>query len=198
MWTPKLCRMLTIFGIVPSMVLILIFGILAGSKTGHFRTAHGVSRRLSLSTFSDHRANNCLSQVLGLITLLVAIAAVALYLYSKPAALTPGDPIPGSSQLTRITLASNLCNQLLLILLAPAAITGFADLSSVTLCLTRVVVTFEMAISLGLGLGFVYTLGQFVSSSELFLIFRASRKAKKAATGGVREKIRRVEPTEEQ
>ncbi|KAM3504354.1 hypothetical protein MY11210_008386 [Beauveria gryllotalpidicola] len=155
-WTTKTSRFLRLFVLPPSLILILVFGILAGASTGHFRTAHGI---------------------LSLFTLLFAIAALALFFFAKPADLTPSDPATSSAKRQRdiVTWASHACNQILLALLLPTAVTGFADLSSVTLCLTRSVVPFELAVSLGMGLVFVFALGQFMSGIELFLVFMAKR-----------------------
>ncbi|KAG8424793.1 hypothetical protein J3458_001557 [Metarhizium acridum] len=166
-WTPTVCRLTVIFGVIPSLVLLPVFGVLAASGTRHFRTAHGV---------------------LGLITFIVAIAAVVLYFYSKPAVLTPGDPIPGNSQMTRLSLASNLVYQLLSVLLFFTAVTGYADLSSVTLCLTRAVVNFEMAALTGMALVPSFVVGQFITGSELLLVYRARRRARNASKAAVREK----------
>ncbi|KID79303.1 uncharacterized protein G6M90_00g021060 [Metarhizium brunneum] len=176
-WTPKVCRLTVIFGVIPSLILLPVFGILAASGTQHFRTAHGI---------------------LGLITFIVAIAAVVLYFYSKPAALTPGDPIPGNSQVTRLSLASNLVYQLLSVLLFFTAITGYADLSSVTLCLTRAVVNFETAVWIGMVLVPAFVIGQFLTGSELLLVYRARRKARKARKAAAREKTQGVQVAEEQ
>ncbi|OAQ97067.1 hypothetical protein LLEC1_00955 [Akanthomyces lecanii] len=155
---PKTTRILRLFVVIPSLLLILVFGLLSGAAAGHFRTAHGI---------------------LGLIVLLVAIVAIALSFFAKPAEVTPGDPVSGITKLGKATWASHACNQVLLTLLLPTAFNGFGDLSSVTLCLTRAVVPFEMAVSLGSTLVFSYVVGMFMSSSELFLVVMTNRKAKK-------------------
>ncbi|KAJ4151019.1 hypothetical protein LMH87_011739 [Akanthomyces muscarius] len=157
-WTPRTTMILRLFVVAPSLIFILVFGLLSGAAAGHFRTAHGI---------------------LGLITLLVAIAAIALSFFAKPAELTPGDPVSGTAKLGTASWASHACNQVLMALLLPTAFTGFADLSSVTLCLTRAVVTFELAVSLGMGIVFVFALGMYMSSAELTLVFMANRKIKK-------------------
>lgn len=41
-WTPKTIRILKVFVVAPSLLLILVFGVLSGAAAGHFRTAHGV------------------------------------------------------------------------------------------------------------------------------------------------------------
>ncbi|OAA41729.1 hypothetical protein NOR_05237 [Metarhizium rileyi] len=169
-WTPKFCKMTVIFGVIPSSILLLIFGIVAGASK-HFRTAHGI---------------------LGLITTFVSIIAILLYFYSKPEVLTPGEPIPGNNQTTRLTMASKIVNQLLWVLLVPTVITGFADLSSVTLCLTRAVVRFEIAVTLGLALGSMFVMSQFITSSELILLYRTRSKANKAFSAS-REKEQRLD-----
>ncbi len=48
-----------------------------------------------------------------------------------------------------------------------------------TLCLTRAVVTFEMAVSLGMGVVFVFALGMYMSSAEMALVFLTNRRATK-------------------
>ncbi|KAM3484551.1 hypothetical protein MY8738_002059 [Beauveria namnaoensis] len=155
-WTTKTSRFLRLFVLPPSLILILVFGILAGASKGHFRTAHGI---------------------LSLFTLIFAIAALALFFFAKPADLTPSDSVTSSAKKQRdiVTWASHACNQILLALLLPTIITGFADLSSVTLCLTRAVLPFEQAVALGMGLMSVFALGQFMSGIELFLAFMAKR-----------------------
>lgn len=42
-WTPKMTKLIWLVGIPPSVILILVFGILPASKSAHFQTAHGVS-----------------------------------------------------------------------------------------------------------------------------------------------------------
>ncbi|ATY62870.1 hypothetical protein A9K55_007268 [Cordyceps militaris] len=157
-WTTKTSRILRLFVLTPSLILILIFGILSGAPKGHFRTAHGI---------------------LGLFTLIFAIAALVLSFFAKPVEFTRSDPVTLASKPDIATWASHACNQILLALLLPTLVTGFADLSSVTLCVTRSVVSFEAAVSLGMGLVFVFALGQYMSSAELFLVFMAKRAAQK-------------------
>lgn len=175
-WTPKASRILMLFVVAPSLLFILIFGLVAGSASGHLRTAHGV---------------------LGIIVLIIAIASIVLYFFAKQAELAPGEPPSGAIKMGYVTFASNACNQLLLILLVPTLITGFADLSSVTLCLTRAVLPFEVVVALGFLLAFVFLLGQYTSAAELILIFLANRKASKARSIPAAEKtIRRVDTPE--
>ena len=88
--------------------------------------------------------------------------------------------------MNRITLASHGANQLLLILIPFTITTGFADLSSITLCLTHVL-PFELAVGLGSGVMFMLVLGQSVSSTDLYIAWRARKK--KAVVGTVIEKI---------
>ncbi|PMB73131.1 hypothetical protein BM221_000551 [Beauveria bassiana] len=125
----------------------------------------------------DYKDEQISSAILSLFTLIFAIAALALFFFAKPADLTPSDSATSSAKKQRdiVTWASHACNQILLALLLPTVITGFADLSSVTLCLTRAVLPFELAVALGMGLMSVFALGQFMSGIELFLAFMAKR-----------------------
>ncbi|KGQ08851.1 hypothetical protein BBAD15_g5821 [Beauveria bassiana D1-5] len=125
----------------------------------------------------DYQDEQVSSAILSLFTLIFAIAALALFFFAKPADLTPSDSVTSSAKKQRdiVTWASHACNQILLALLLPTVVTGFADLSSVTLCLTRAVLPFELAVALGMGLMSVFALGQFMSGIELFLAFMAKR-----------------------
>lgn len=175
-WTSKASRILMLFVVAPSLLFILIFGLVAGSASGHLKTAHGV---------------------LGIIVLIIAIASVVLYFFAEQAELSPGEPLSGAVKMDYVTLASNASNQLLLILLVPTLITGFADLNSITLCLTRAVLPFELVVALGFMLAFIFLLGQYTSAAELILIFMANRKASKARSNPAAEKIiRRIDTPE--
>ncbi|UNI17169.1 hypothetical protein JDV02_003544 [Purpureocillium takamizusanense] len=172
-WTPKATKLIWAAGVAPSLVLTTVFGVLPTSTSKHFQTVH---------------------EVLGLVTLIVALASLILYFRSTPTAeLTPGEPFPDSFEMNRVTAVSHTSNQLLLALLPPTAISGFADLSGVTLCLTRAMAPFETAIALGLGLGSVFIVGQFVSGADTLLALRAWRKAKGARRTGRNQEIRRLD-----
>lgn len=71
-------------------------------------------------------------------------------------------------------------NQSLLMLVLPVVVTGFADLSSVSICITRVV-SLEAAIGLASGLTFLYTVSSAVSSLTLML---STREVRKGNSGG--------------
>ncbi|OAA73424.1 hypothetical protein ISF_00325 [Cordyceps fumosorosea ARSEF 2679] len=155
--TAKASKIFRLFVLPPSLLLILIFGVLSGAAKGHFRTAHGI---------------------LSLFTLIFAIAAVALSFIAKPTQLTSGDPMSLTVKPNLVTWASHACNQVLLALLLPTATTGFTDLNSVTLCLTRSIVSLELAVGLGMGLVFVFLLGQYTSSLEMLLLITGNRAAR--------------------
>ncbi|KAM4054586.1 hypothetical protein HRG_005422 [Hirsutella rhossiliensis] len=151
-WTLKATKIIWIAGIAPSLIIILVLGVVPGPRGAHFRTAHGV---------------------LGLITLLVTVAAVSLYILS-----TRGTPLASIKKIP-IPVISQGCNQLLLVLTLPTLTTGFSDLSLITLCLTRVV-PLELAVSLGLALGSVLVLAQAITGLELFLQWRAGKRKSRA------------------
>lgn len=88
--------------------------------------------------------------------------------------------------MNRITLASHGANQMLLTLIPFTVITGFADLSSITLGLTHVL-PFELAFTLGSALAFMLVLGQAVSSTDIYIAWRAGKQ--KVVIGTVIEKI---------
>lgn len=62
----------------------------------------------------------------------------------------------------------------------PTVISGFADLGSVTLCITRVV-PFEAAFAVALSLGALYIIGSSISLLNIFLALFDIRQAKKDA-----------------
>lgn len=71
-------------------------------------------------------------------------------------------------------------NQTLLMLVLPTVIAGFADLSALTICITRVV-PLEAAIAFATGLTFLYSVSSALSSVTLYMATRDMRKAKKSA-----------------
>ncbi|PHH73731.1 hypothetical protein CDD83_4678 [Cordyceps sp. RAO-2017] len=146
-WAVKFAKVAWIVGILPSFILVLVFGVLPAAQSAHFRTAHGV---------------------LGLLTLLLSLAAAALYLLSSRG-LPPAEP-----KTDRIATASHLCNQILLSMSLFTLVTGFADLNSITLCLTRVV-SLEQAVSIGLGVGSLMVIAQLVSGLDLVMLVRMGK-----------------------
>ncbi|KAL0943232.1 uncharacterized protein CTRU02_201118 [Colletotrichum truncatum] len=150
-----------LFIIAPSLVVVLIFGVLVIGKTAHFRTAHGI---------------------VSLITVLVGILAFLMHLAIKARA-PPQLPNTSRSPPTPMPLLSLpsirvYVNQLFLILSFASVMTGFADLSSVALCFTQVV-PFDLALTLGFGLSTLFVLGSTVSGLDISLNLRAIyRKAR--------------------
>lgn len=70
-----------------------------------------------------------------------------------------------------------IMHQTLLMLILPVVITGFADLSAVALCITRIV-SLEAAIGFATGLTFLYTVASAMSSLTLMLATRDVRSKK--------------------
>lgn len=75
---------------------------------------------------------------------------------------------------------STFFNQVLLALTMPTVISGFADLGSVTLCVTRVV-PFEAAFAAAVGLTSLYITGSGISFLNIMLAILDIRRAKKEA-----------------
>ncbi|KAI1854060.1 hypothetical protein JX266_001201 [Neoarthrinium moseri] len=154
-WAGKWTSIGWFFFIAPSLILIIIFGSLAMGNAGHFRTAHGV---------------------LGLLTVIDGLAAVGLHYAVRLFGSPPGQP-PTTMQRVR-----TYNNQVLLILTIATSLSGFGDLSKITVCLTRIV-SLEMAIAAGFGLSSVYTIGSTITQLDLFLEFRDARMRKKGLMG---------------
>lgn len=86
-------------------------------------------------------------------------------------------PTSPSFKLAHALTVRVLVNQSLLMLVLPVVVSGFADLSSVSICITRVV-SLEAAIGLASGLTFLYTVSSAVSSLTLMLSTREVRGKK--------------------
>lgn len=75
-----------------------------------------------------------------------------------------------------------MVNQLLLVLIPAVMYTGVADLISLSLCFTQVILTFEVALTLasvlGCTIGFLFLGGLLVSGTDLFVSWRASKRAR--------------------
>ncbi|KAK1702516.1 hypothetical protein BDP67DRAFT_560581 [Colletotrichum lupini] len=151
----------------PSVVVVLIFGILVTAKSSHFRTAHGI---------------------ISLFTTMVGLAAFLMHLAIKARA-PPGLPHTSRSgptppaPLLSLPNIRVMVNQLFLILSFASVITGFADLSSVALCFTQVV-PFDLALVIGFSLSTVFVLGSTVSGLDIALTGRDFLRYKKTLKGG--------------
>ncbi|KAK1637918.1 hypothetical protein BDP81DRAFT_460531 [Colletotrichum phormii] len=151
----------------PSVVVVLIFGILVTAKSSHFRTAHGI---------------------ISLFTTLVGLAAFLMHLAIKARA-PPQLPNTSRSGPTPPALLLSLpnirvmVNQLLLILSFASVITGFADLSSVALCFTQIV-PFDLALVIGFSLSTVFVSGSTVSGLDIALTVQDFLRHRKGLKGG--------------
>ncbi|KAL9945363.1 hypothetical protein D7B24_008263 [Verticillium nonalfalfae] len=159
---PKWNNILWLFVIAPSILIVFVFGVVLYGNTRHFRTAHGI---------------------ISLITTLVGIAAVALHILvmvrSPPQSI--GERLPQG--LLSLPNVRNIVNQVFLFLAVASAMTGFADLSSVALCLTQII-PFDIALSVGFGLSTPFALGSSTIGLEAYLTFREARMKKKALKNG--------------
>lgn len=93
-------------------------------------------------------------------------------------------PPPPSGPPTLTQHARTINNQVLLILVSSATLTGFTDLGKIAMSLTQVV-PLELALSIGFGLASVYTIGGTITQFDGYLEFREARLRKKALTSGV-------------
>ncbi|KAM0326706.1 hypothetical protein ACHAQA_006579 [Verticillium albo-atrum] len=159
---PKWNNIMWLFVIAPSLLIVFVFGVVLYGNTHHFRTAHGI---------------------ISLITTLVGIAAVALHILVKVKAPPQmvGDRFPQG--LLSLPNIRNFINQIFLFLALASAMTGFADLSSVALCLTQII-PFDIALSVGFGLSTAFALGSSIVGLDAYLMFRDVRRKKKALKNG--------------
>ncbi|CRK14653.1 hypothetical protein BN1723_010433 [Verticillium longisporum] len=160
---PKWSNIMWLFVIAPSILIVFVFGVVLYGNTRHFRTAHGI---------------------ISLITTLVGIGAVALHIFVK--VISPPQSIRDHLPQGLFSLRG-IVNQLFLFLAAASAMTGFADLSSVALCLTQII-PFEIALSVGFGLSTPFALGSSIIGLEAYLSFREARMKKKALKNGSKNK----------
>ncbi|KJZ73958.1 hypothetical protein HIM_06626 [Hirsutella minnesotensis 3608] len=166
-WTFRVTQVIWYLGLPPSLIVILVFGVLPAAKNGHFQTLHGV---------------------VGLLTLLLAVPAVALfYLSTSTAAIFA--PYASMS-----TVAFRLTSQALLLFTLVASITGLTDLRSIVLC-TTAIVPIDLAALLGFVLGALLMMGGTASILELLVQWRGPK-----ASDFVREVPRKsgLEPTAEE
>ncbi|RXG41401.1 hypothetical protein VDGE_08090 [Verticillium dahliae] len=163
---PKWNNIMWLFVIAPSILIVFVFGVVLYGNTRHFRTAHGI---------------------ISLITTLVGIGAVALHIFVK--VISPPQSIRDHLPQGLFSLPNvrGIVNQLFLFLAVASAMTGFADLSSVALCLTQII-PFDIALSVGFGLSTPFALGSSIIGLEAYLSFREARMKKKALKNGSKNK----------
>ncbi|KAH8777771.1 hypothetical protein F5883DRAFT_487252 [Diaporthe sp. PMI_573] len=150
----------------PATLIILIFGVLTAGNSGNMRTTHGI---------------------LGLITALFTFGATVFQIFNKlwistkaPSPDTQASVLPAPFTFSDRRTIRTLMSQALLGLTMPTVISGFADLGSVTLCITRVV-PFEAAFATAVGLTALYITGSGISFLNIMLAIFDIRQAKKEA-----------------
>ncbi|KLU81019.1 hypothetical protein MAPG_00114 [Magnaporthiopsis poae ATCC 64411] len=173
--TPRWVGVLWLFVTVPSLALILIFGALVGGNKpeGHFRTAHSV---------------------LGLITIILGIPAIALYYIDSRlpdvkvrimASLGGGGGGDRTKAELRFLLLRTLANQVFQTLGTSAVLTGFGDLAATVLCFTTLIVPFPAAIAVGFAIASVSNVGQLLAWLDFYIAWRVSRGGKNLNLAGV-------------
>lgn len=173
----------------PSTLIILIFGILTAGTSGNMRTTHGVS--IPAKQQCRICANQPIQyQILGLITALFTFGATAFQIFNKlwistkaPSPDTQASVLPAPFTFSDRRTIRTLISQTLLGLTMPTIISGFADLGSVTLCVTRVV-PFEAAFAVAVGLTALYITSSGISFLNILLAIFDIRQAKKEAKDG--------------
>lgn len=128
-------------------------------------------------------------QILGLFAILFTVGATVMHLFTKmrrPEELSEGAVFSRPFSIFTSLTFRTIINQTLLVLVLPVIISGFADLSTITICITRVV-PFEAALALGTGLLFLYTISNAASGLAILLSIRDVRSPQKGGGGGRRE-----------
>ncbi|KAJ9150797.1 Cytochrome b/b6/petB-like protein [Pleurostoma richardsiae] len=157
---PRWNTVLWLYAFTPFLPLVLVFGILAMGTAGHFRTAHGV---------------------LGILTIVLAIAAVALHCVVKLRRAEDGLIIARPFKFLDPRTVRTIVNQVLLIVSVATAFTGFADLSVISLCFTQLI-SFETTVVLGFSLSGALMLGSAVSGLDIFLALRECRRLRSSGS----------------
>ncbi|KAK8137541.1 hypothetical protein PG984_003034 [Apiospora sp. TS-2023a] len=144
---------------LPLIVLQFVFAVVATNTAPHFKSAHGV---------------------LGLLTTILALAAVLLHYLVRMRA--PEEIVPPSP----LSTARHAVNALLVILSIATGLSGFAQLSTITVGLTQTVY-FEYTVLMGFGLALLVVPPLFVYLLDWALVYRA-RKIRRNG-GGVKSGV---------
>ncbi|KAK3933757.1 hypothetical protein QBC46DRAFT_431479 [Diplogelasinospora grovesii] len=157
---PRWNTVLWLYVFTPLLPIALVFGILAMGTAGHFRTAHGV---------------------LGILTTILATAAVALHCLVKLRRAEDGLIIARPFKFLDPRTIRTIVNQVLLMMSVATAFTGFADLSVISLCVTQLI-SFETTVVLGFSLSGAPMLGSAVSGLDIFLALRECRRLRSSGS----------------
>lgn len=113
-------------------------------------------------------------QVLGLLTTIIGIGAVALHYIVKVRAAEDGVSIATPFKVTDLRNIRTVVNQLLLLMSVATAMTGFADLSAISLCFTYII-PLQTAVTIGFALAGAFVLGSALSGLDIMLAVRGSK-----------------------
>lgn len=102
--------------------------------------------------------------------LLVGILAVSLHVFVKTRGAS--DPLP---TWTKLQTGRAVVNHVLLLLAVATSMTGFVDLSTVSLCFTQIL-SMETSVMIGFGLAGPFTLGSGLAGLDAYLAWRAARR----------------------
>jgi len=92
---------------------------------------------------------------------------------------------------TPLETVRTVVNHVFLVLAVVAAITGFLDLSTISLCFTQII-PMELGVLIGFGLAGVFTMGLSTSCLDFYLSWRSRRKGQGVRSPLVREKAQAI------
>ncbi|KAK7911100.1 hypothetical protein PG985_013581 [Apiospora marii] len=140
---------------LPLIILQFVFAVVATNTAPHFKSAHGI---------------------LGLLTTILAFAAVILHYVVRMRA--PHEVVPPSPLAT----LRHTVNALLVILSIATGLSGFAQLSTITVGLTQTVY-FEYTVLMGFALALLVVPPVFVYLLDWALVYRARKIRRRQGRG---------------
>ena len=163
-----------LFIIAPSIILLLIMGIVGRGNAGHFRSAHTVSffpfvhssPPIPLGVVWPFVNQLWNRQIMGLLTVLLTLACTGLHFIVK-------IKQTGSDMLVKARAVSNT---VLIFMVLTTSILGFTELSELTVCLVQVI-PFTGAIAMGFGVFQTFSIGSTVAVMDLVQMFRKPKKS---------------------
>lgn len=110
-------------------------------------------------------------KILGLLTTILGMGAIILHYFVKVLAAEDGVSMPMPFNITDLRTIRTMMNQVLLVMSVTTAITGFADLSAISLCFTYLI-SLQTAVTIGFSLAGVCVFGSVFSGLDILLSIR--------------------------